>query len=90
MHQLDWFQSSDARESSGGAQPVCHAGLHVEPHCDGIIGHSAALASVLAQLELVAPTDATVLLQGETGTGKELLARAAPPQRAAPAPPGDP
>jgi formate hydrogenlyase transcriptional activator len=50
-------------------------GLHVEPHCDGIIGHSAALASVLAQLDLVAPTDATVLLQGETGTGKDLLAR---------------
>jgi formate hydrogenlyase transcriptional activator len=76
MHQRDWFQSSDARESADGAQPVCHAGLHVGPHFDGIIGHSAALASVLAQLELVAPTDATVLLQGETGTGKELLARA--------------
>jgi formate hydrogenlyase transcriptional activator len=76
MHQLDWFQSSDVRESAGGARPGCHAGLHVEPHVDGIIGHSAALASVLAQLDLVAPTDATVLLQGETGTGKDLLARA--------------
>ena len=76
MDQLDWFQSSDVRESAGGARPGCHAGLHVEPHVDGIIGHSAALASVLAQLDLVAPTDATVLLQGETGTGKELLARA--------------
>ncbi len=76
LHQRDWFQSSDVRESAGGARPGCHAGLHVEPHVDGIIGHSAALASVLAQLDLVAPTDATVLLQGETGTGKELLARA--------------
>src|SRR5438445_3259957 len=41
-----------------------------------IVGHSAALRRVLQQVELVAPTDATVLLQGETGTGKELLARA--------------
>jgi len=76
LHQRDWFQSSDVRESADGARPGGHAGLHVEPHVDGIIGHSAALASVLAQLDLVAPTDATVLLQGETGTGKELLARA--------------
>jgi len=41
-----------------------------------ILGQSAALQTVLTQLDLVAPTDATVLLQGETGTGKELLARA--------------
>ena len=41
-----------------------------------IIGSSPALESVLEQVEQVAPTDSTVLIQGETGTGKELIARA--------------
>jgi formate hydrogenlyase transcriptional activator len=43
---------------------------------DEIVGKSAALARVLGQVELVAPTDAAVLLLGETGTGKDLVARA--------------
>ncbi len=41
-----------------------------------IIGRSPALESVLEQVEQVASTDSTVLIQGETGTGKELIARA--------------
>ncbi len=41
-----------------------------------IIGNSPALESVLEQVERVAPTDSTVIIQGETGTGKELIARA--------------
>jgi len=41
-----------------------------------IIGHSPGLESVLLEVERVAPTDSTVLVQGETGTGKELIARA--------------
>jgi len=41
-----------------------------------IIGQSPALEAVLGQVEQVAPTDSTVLIQGETGTGKELIARA--------------
>ena len=43
---------------------------------EGIIGHSPALQEVLRLVEMVAATDSTVLLLGETGTGKELLARA--------------
>ena len=46
-------------------------------HCfEGIIGRSPAIQKVLEQVSIVAPTDATVLLHGETGTGKELIARA--------------
>jgi formate hydrogenlyase transcriptional activator len=41
-----------------------------------IVGRSTALESVLAEVERVAPTDSTVLVLGETGTGKELIARA--------------
>ena len=43
---------------------------------EGIIGQSSAIRNVLEQVCIVAPTDATVLLHGETGTGKELVARA--------------
>jgi formate hydrogenlyase transcriptional activator len=47
-----------------------------ERRFDRIIGNSAALESVLDQVEQVAPTDSTVLVEGETGTGKELIAHA--------------
>src|SRR5258707_10659386 len=44
--------------------------------CDEIVGSSGALQKVLSRVSKVAPTDATVLITGETGTGKELIARA--------------
>ena len=44
--------------------------------CDEIVGSSGALQKVLSLVSKVAPTDATVLVTGETGTGKELIARA--------------
>jgi formate hydrogenlyase transcriptional activator len=43
---------------------------------DGIIGQSTAIRDVFDQIRMVAPTDSTVLICGETGTGKELVARA--------------
>jgi len=56
--------------------------FHFEPeisseHCfEDIVGNSPALRKVLEHVAIVAPTDSTVLLHGETGTGKELVARA--------------
>jgi formate hydrogenlyase transcriptional activator len=47
-----------------------------ERRFEQIIGSSSALERVLEQVARVAPTDSTVLIQGETGTGKELIARA--------------
>jgi formate hydrogenlyase transcriptional activator len=59
------LDASDARESLSSAFAV-----------HGIIGRSAALTEVMHQVTMVAPLDATVLLLGETGTGKELVAQA--------------
>src|SRR3954465_21417 len=61
MRSLERLRSndSDARESQ----------------VNQIIGNSPSLESVIAEVERVAPTDSTVLVLGETGTGKELIAR---------------
>src|SRR5476649_704268 len=61
---LDQYLESqrDAREGRNGFE--------------GIVGASSALSEVLDQIRTVAPTDSTVLIEGETGTGKELIAQA--------------
>ena len=61
--------------------------VRTEHHFGEIVGQSDALRRVLKQVQTVAPTDSTVLIRGETGTGKELIARALhelSPRRAAP------
>src|ERR1700682_1478865 len=58
---LDQY-AEDARENPNGFE--------------GIVGSSTTLGAVLDQIRTVAPTDATVLIEGETGTGKELIAHA--------------
>ncbi|MGH7251604.1 MAG: sigma 54-interacting transcriptional regulator, partial [Nitrospiraceae bacterium] len=50
--------------------------IRTEQNFEEIVGESSRLKQVLKQVEIVAPTDSTVLIQGETGTGKELIARA--------------
>jgi len=50
--------------------------IRAEHNFEEIVGNSTALLEVLAKVEQVAPTDSTVLIWGETGTGKELIARA--------------
>ena len=61
----------EAFERVGCAEQVSH-----QRRFEQIIGESPALESVLKQITRVAPTNSTVLIQGETGTGKELIARA--------------
>jgi transcriptional regulator with GAF, ATPase, and Fis domain len=69
----------DAKQSEQRLQPENVAQrqeVDKKPMNDEIIGTSSALQSVLFLVSKVAPTDATVLVTGETGTGKELVARA--------------
>lgn len=49
--------------------------IHQQGRFGAILGQSSAIANVIEQVDLVAPTDATVLIWGESGTGKELVAR---------------
>ena len=50
--------------------------IRTEPNFEEIVGRSVALRNVLRQVEVVAPTDSSVLIKGETGTGKDLIAHA--------------
>jgi formate hydrogenlyase transcriptional activator len=69
QHRL--FEVSDAR-ASGAELAEEPPGLRLP----NIVGNSAALRRTLDMVQVVAPTDATVLINGETGTGKELIAEA--------------
>jgi formate hydrogenlyase transcriptional activator len=67
------FPNLISREHQG----LCmESAMSSDSRFEGIIGQSPALQNVLEQVSIVAATDSTVLLHGETGTGKELIARA--------------
>jgi len=73
---LAFKQLAELRDRLNEEKQYLEEEINLEHRFDDIVGESAALRAVLIQIETVAPTDATVLIQGETGTGKELLARA--------------
>src|SRR5438445_5020537 len=64
------IQDADSARCALDSNEFCGSGL------PSIVGNSAALRVVLAMVRIVAPTNATVLIKGETGTGKELIAEA--------------
>jgi formate hydrogenlyase transcriptional activator len=71
------FEENTLGSASKGADAVASDDQpRTEHRFEQIIGSSAALKVALAKVERVAPTDSTVLILGETGTGKELIARA--------------
>jgi DNA-binding NtrC family response regulator len=69
---LDAIQQAIARDHRARGQKADRG----QPSFEEIIGTSPVLRAVLQQVEVVAPTESTVLILGETGTGKELIARA--------------
>ena len=69
-------QMEQLKTKPAGVKSYSKDELRSEISFSEIVGQSAALRSVLKEVETVAPTDSTVLIHGETGTGKELIARA--------------
>jgi formate hydrogenlyase transcriptional activator len=73
---LAYHQISELKDQLTQEKLYLEGELRSEMNFEEIIGNSAALRKVLRQVEAVAPTGSTVLIYGETGTGKELIARA--------------
>jgi formate hydrogenlyase transcriptional activator len=73
---LAYGQISDLKDKLAQEKLYLEDEIRSELNFEEIVGKSEALRHVLKQVETVAPTDSTVLIYGETGTGKELVARA--------------
>ena len=73
---LAFKQIAELRDRLSQEKQYLQDEINLEHRFEDIVGKSTGLRNVLREIETVAPTDATVLIQGETGTGKELLARA--------------
>jgi len=73
---LEFSELSESKERLAEEGLYLRDEIRTEHHFEDILGNSDGLRQVLRQVETVAPNDTTVLIQGETGTGKELVARA--------------
>jgi formate hydrogenlyase transcriptional activator len=72
----EYGQISEAKERLAEQKLYLEGEIRVEHSLEEIIGNSPRLKAVLESVRIVAPADSTVLIQGETGTGKEMIARA--------------
>ena len=73
---LSYTEIADLKDRLAQEKLYLEEEIRGEMDFEGIVGQSSALRHVLQLVETVAPSDSTVLLLGETGTGKELIARA--------------
>jgi formate hydrogenlyase transcriptional activator len=73
---LAYSQIAELKDKLAREKVYLEDEIRTELNFEEIVGQSEALRHVLRQIETVAPTDSTVLIYGETGTGKELIARA--------------
>jgi formate hydrogenlyase transcriptional activator len=73
---LEYGQITEAKERLAEHKLYLEDEIRIEHNFEEIIGHSPRLKAVLESIRIVAPANSTVLIQGETGTGKEMIARA--------------
>jgi formate hydrogenlyase transcriptional activator len=76
QNALAYRQLAEATDKLAVEKLYLESELHTHIGDQELVGQSVAIKNILKQIETVAPTDATVLILGETGTGKEIIARA--------------
>jgi formate hydrogenlyase transcriptional activator len=75
-NSLSWRELSEMKERLATEKLYLEDEIRLDQNIGNMVGGSPAFQSVLKSIQIVAPTDSTVLILGETGTGKELVARA--------------
>ena len=75
-NSLAYGQVSELKDKLAQENVYLESEIRSELYFEEIVGNSEPLRRVLQEIETVAPADSTVLIYGETGTGKELIARA--------------
>lgn len=75
-NSLAWQELCALKDKIATEKLYLEAEIRLDQNMGNMIGESPAFQAVLSSIQVVAPTDATVLIEGETGTGKELVARA--------------